>query len=192
MKIKEIYQKKIIPYFKKKYHYQNKMAIPAIYKIIVNVGVGKNVSADPKFLEIALKEISQITGQKPKITKSSRAISGFNLKIGAPVGLVVTLRKKRMEEFLEKLINIVLPRIRDFRGLKLKAIDKSGNLNIGIVEHTVFPEVKQDQVVKPVSLQINIVSSVANVNEAKDLYEQYGFIFSQNWEGEELKWQKNH
>jgi len=177
--IQEIYQNKIISHFKKDLGYTNDLEVPRIEKIIVNTGVGKKVIEDPKFLEIAISDLSQICGQKPKVVKSKKAISGFKLKKGAPTGLVVTLRRKRMFDFLEKLINIVLPRIRDFRGLKKGAVDNFGNLNIGISDMTVFPEIKPDQVIKSFSLQINIVTTAKNSKNAKELLKSYGFIFQE-------------
>jgi large subunit ribosomal protein L5 len=177
MKLSEIYNKKVIDYFKENFGYKNILAIPKIEKVVVNTGIGREQSMNPKFIETAAIDIAKITGQKPKITRSSKAISGFKLRKGIPVGLVVTMRGKKMDDFLTRLINIVLPRIRDFRGLKVKALDNYGNLNIGISEHTVFPEVKAEQVVKPFGLQINIVSSAKNRKEALELFTQIGFIF---------------
>jgi large subunit ribosomal protein L5 len=175
--MKEIYNKKIRDYFKENFGYKNILSIPHITKIVVNTGIGKELSVNPKFLETAISEIAEITGQKPKITKSTKAISGFKLRKGMATGLVVTMRGKKMYDFLNRLINITLPRIRDFRGIKSSSLDKSGNLNIGISEHIVFPEIKADQVVKPFGLQINIVANSDNRKEAKKLFEQLGFIF---------------
>ena len=177
MKLTEIYNQKLIDYFRKNFGYQNILAIPKIEKIIVNVGIGREQLLNPNFVESASAEIAKITGQKPLVIYSRKAISGFKLKKGMPVGLKVTLRGKRMVDFLDRLTNIVLPRIRDFRGIKEKCLDEYGNLNIGIAEHLVFPEVKSDQVVKPFGLQINIVSSANDRKIAKELFKQYGFIF---------------
>lgn len=178
--MKEIYNKKIRDYFRNNFGYKNTLSIPKVVKIVVNSGIGREQSSNPKFIETAQIDIADITGQKPKITKSTKAISGFKLRKGMPVGLVVTLRGKRMYDFLNRLINIILPRIRDFRGIKNKALDKYGNLNIGISEHIVFPEIKSDKVVKPFGLQINIVSNAKNRKEALKLFEQLGFIFEKN------------
>jgi len=175
----DIYQKKVIPYFRKKLGFRNNLAIPKIEKIVINAGIGKKLIENRNFLEIAAVDLAKISGQKPKIIKSKRAISGFKLKKGAEVGLMVTLRGKRMNDFLIKLINIVFPRIRDFKGIKETALDQSGNLNIGIAEQIVFPEIKQDQLVKAHSFQINIVTNAKDKNQAKKLFQQLGFIFAQ-------------
>lgn len=175
--IRDIYSKKVIPYFKKEFGYKNNLAIPKIEKIVVNTGIGSQVAADPKFLEKAKSDLAKICGQVPKISKSKKAISGFKLRKGDPSGLVVTLRKKKMDDFFTKLINIILPRIRDFRGVKKTALDDFGNLNIGILEHTAFPEIKSDQVVKPFSLQVNIITNTKDRKEAGELFKLLGVIF---------------
>ncbi len=171
------YKEKVIPYFKKEFGIKNDLAVPVIEKIIVNAGIGKEVTNDPKFLETALSDLAKITGQLPKVSKSKKAISGFKLREGAPTGLVVTLRRKKMDDFFTKLVNVVFPRIRDFRGVKNTALDDFGNLNIGISEHTVFLEIKPDQVTKPFSFQVNIVTNTKDKKQAKALFEQLGIIF---------------
>ena len=173
-----IYKEKVIPYFKKEFAVKNDLAVPIIEKIIINAGIGSKIIDNPQFLEKAKADLTKITGQAPKITKSKQAISGFKLKKGAPTGLVVTLRRKKMVDFFIKLVNIIFPRIRDFRGVKKTALDNFGNLNIGISEHTVFPEIRPDQVEKPFSLQINIVTNAKNKKQAKVLFKQLGIIFA--------------
>ena len=175
--LRQIYQKNIIPKLKDELKLKNQLAVPQVEKIIINSGIGKEATSDPKFLEIATADLAKICGQKPKIIKAMKAISGFKLKIGAPVGLVVTLRKKRMYDFLDKLINIVFPRIRDFRGVKKSALDKFGNLNLGLSEHIAFPEIKPEQVLKPFGMQINIVTKAKNRREALALFKALGIIF---------------
>ena len=172
-----IYKEKVIPYFKKEFGIKNDLAVPKIEKIVINAGIGSQITDNPKFLETAIADLTKITGQLPKITRSKKAISGFKLKEGAPTGLVVTLRRKKMNDFFEKLINVVFPRIRDFRGVKKTALDNFGNLNIGISEHTVFPEIKPDQIEKSFSLQVNIVTNAKAKKQAEALFKQLGIIF---------------
>jgi len=176
-KLQTKFQKEIIPDFKKNFGYKNNLAVPKVTKVIVNVGIGRMMSEDSKSLEPIILDLSHITGQKPKVAKSTKAISGFKLRKGMPVGLVVTLRGKRMYNFMDKIINIVLPRIRDFRGVKPSALDQGFNLNLGIREQIVFPEIKPDQVVKTFGLQINFVTNAKNREEAESLFRQLGIIF---------------
>lgn len=176
----EKYNNQVIPHFNKKFDYDNALAVPKIQKVVINAGIGKEIIANPKFLDQAISEIAKITGQLPKIAKSKRAISGFKLRAGMPIGLVVTLRRKKMYHFLDKLINVVFPRIRDFRGVNKSALDDYGNLNIGIIEQTVFPEIKPEDITKTFGFQINIVTSGKNQKEAKALFEQLGIIFKKS------------
>ena len=162
MKGEEKIKEKIIESFPNK----NKLALPRIEKIIINIGAGK-VTEDPKYIEKVSTDLKKISGQVPIKTKSKKSISGFKIRQGLSIGLKVTLRGKRMKDFLSRLINITLPRIRDFRGVKQSAVTKEGNVNIGIREHTVFPEIKHDEIEKVFGLQINIVTTAKSGEEAK-------------------------
>lgn len=168
--------KEVIKKLTKEFPDSNIHALPKIDKVVVNVGCGQ-VTSDPKYLEKVTKDLKLITGQIPIQTKAKKAISGFKIRKNLPIGLKVTLRGKRMEDFISRLINITLPRIRDFRGIKKSAITSDGNINIGIREHVVFPEVRADQVEKVFSLQINIVTTAKSKQEAKKLLTAYGAIF---------------
>ena len=134
------YQKEVVPAMKEKFGIKNVMAIPRLEKIVVNMGVGEAMT-DMKILEVAADDLAAITGQKPTIRRSKKAISNFRLKENSPVGCKVTLRRQRMYEFLERLINVVLPRIRDFNGISRKSFDKAGNYSLGLKEQSIFPEI---------------------------------------------------
>ncbi len=134
------YQKEVVPAMKDKFGIKNIMAVPRLEKIVVNMGVGEAMS-DLKILEVAAEDLAAITGQKPSMRRSKKAISNFHLRIGAPVGCKVTLRRQRMYEFMERLINVVLPRIRDFNGISRKAFDREGNYSLGLKEQSIFPEI---------------------------------------------------
>lgn len=155
----------------------NKLKRLKLEKIVVNVGIGK-LSQQPNFedkiLPEVIKELSLITGQKPFICRAKKSIAGFKVRAGQIVGLKVTLRRHRMEDFLSKLINIVLPRVRDFRGINLKSIDSKGNLTIGIKEHTVFPEINPETSKVDFGLEISIVSNAKNREEAIELFRRIG------------------
>lgn len=152
------------------------LAIPRVTKIIVNIGVGK-ATEDKQLVELAKHELSKITGQISQETVAKKAISAFKLRKGMPIGCKVTLRGKNMNNFLFKLINTVLPRIRDFRGIKIKNFDQHGNLNIGIREYLIFPEINFDEMKKNFGIGINIFTTAKNTEQAKLLFENYGLIF---------------
>jgi len=169
-------KKNLIENLKKEFPKRNVHAFPRVEKIVVNVGCGK-VTSDPKYIEKISRDLKIITGQTPVETKAKKAISGFKIRKNLPIGLKVTLRGKRMEDFLARLINITFPRIRDFRGIKKSAVTAEGNINIGIREQTVFPEIKHDQVEKVFSLQINIVTTAKTSRDAQKLLRAYGAVF---------------
>ncbi len=162
---------------KQEFDYKNKLAIPKIEKIVINVGVGR-LSQQPNFEEKILpelvKDLSSITGQKPAICKAKKSISGFKLRAGQVVGLKTTLRNKMMSAFLEKLVKVIFPRVRDFRGLDTKAIDERGNLTIGLKENAVFPEINPEISKIDFGLEISIVSNAKNKEEAIKLYRILG------------------
>ncbi len=175
--LKKYYQEKIAPELKKALKKDNFLALPKIEKITINVGVGKYLQESKDNLEPIVSDFQAIVGQKPVYIKSNRAISGFKLKIGDIVGIKATLRNQRMYDFLEKLIKIAMPRIKDFRGIKKSAIDKYGNINIGIKEHPVFPEIRIEEVKKVFSFQINISTTAKNKKEAELLLKEFGAVF---------------
>lgn len=172
--LREKYNKDAIPALKEKFGYGNVLAVPRIIKVVVNVGVGKINKETEKIEEIA-KALMEITGQKPVKTKSHTAIAGFKIRQGLEIGMKVTLRGKRMWQFLERLLNATLPRTRDFQGLNKSSVDQSGNLNIGINEHTTFPEILAEKVKNIFSLQVTIVTSAKNRQEGTELFKKMGF-----------------
>lgn len=171
------YQDQVVPSLKKQLKLENDLAVPRIEKVVVNVGLGEAVD-DKNVIEKAADTLMVITGQKPRINKSRLAISGFKLRKGMPIGLTVVLRKRRMFHFLEKLFNIVLPRLRDFRGVPLKSFDGRGNYTLGLTEQTVFQEVDYDKIDKIRGLEITIVTSANSDEEAKLLLEEMGMPFA--------------
>lgn len=178
MRLKEKYKKEVIKEMKKKFGYKNDLAVPKIIKVVVNVGLNKaRVEKDPEYVKSVEENIMAITGQKPIKTKAKKSISGFKIKKGSVVGLKVTLRKNRMYDFLDKVINIALPRTRDFRGIPTKSITKTGDLTIGFKEHLVFPEIIAEKVEKIHGLEVCIHTSAKNKKEAKELFSLLGFPF---------------
>lgn len=180
LKLEEKYKKEVIPSLKKTFGIKNDFAVPKIVKVVVNVGIGKYLSNlsptdKEKILEQLKKAVSLITGQWPAETKAKKSISGFKVRKGSVVGLKVTLRRKRMYDFLDRLVKIVLPRVRDFRGLLLKNFDQNGNLNIGLKEATVFPEVALLEIARHFGLEITIVVQAKNREQAVELFKQLGF-----------------
>jgi len=152
----------------------NVMASPKIEKVIINIGLGRALK-DEKFLEIALRDIALITGQKPKTTLAKKSIANFKIREGMVIGAVSTLRGQKMRDFVTRLVKIALPRTRDFRGIDAKSIDKSGNLTIGVKEHIVFPEIKGEEVRNIFGFEITIVVKAKNKEEALALYKTLGF-----------------
>jgi large subunit ribosomal protein L5 len=156
---------------------KNKMAVPRVTKVVINTGIG-DLSKNKEGRESIMADLALITGQKPTIRPAKISVAGFNIREGMPVGLSVTLRGERMYDFLEKLFSIVLPRLRDFRGLPVKSFDKSGNYTIGIAEHTVFPEIDVTKTAGPRGMEITIVTNTDNVEESKKLLELMGMPFA--------------
>ena len=180
MYLKEKYQKQIIPAMKEKFGYKNSMAVPKIEKVVVNTGFGKIASEQTgqdqeKNIKYILNDLSLICGQSPLKTKAKKSIAGFKLREGMFVGAKVTLRGRKMYDFLERLINITLPRSRDFRGIDQKAIDGNGNLNIGIKEHICFPEVSPEKAKSIFGLEITITTSAKDREKGIELLKLFGF-----------------
>lgn len=175
-RIKEKYQKEVVPALLKKFGYKNPMQVPRLKKIVLNMGLGKAVS-EPKVVDFAAGEMGKITGQKPVLTRAKKAISNFKLRKGLPIGCMVTMRKDRMYEFFDRLCNVALPRVRDFRGVSNKAFDDRGNYTLGLKEHTIFPEVDFDKVETQMGMNITIVTTAKNKEEGMELLTLLGLPF---------------
>jgi large subunit ribosomal protein L5 len=173
--LKKKYKEEIVPALMKEFNFKNVMQVPRLKKIVINQGLGDAV-ADKKLIDVAVNEIAAITGQKPIVTYSKKDISNFKLRRGMPIGVKVTLRRDRMYEFLERLICISLPRIRDFRGVNYK-FDGRGNYTLGVSEQIIFPEIDLDKVVKIKGLEITFVTSTENDEEAYALLKHFGIPF---------------
>jgi len=172
----EKYKKQVMPALKEKFGYKNVNATPKIIKVIVNVGTSHGLK-DPKFNDFVENTLVRITGQKPVKTLAKQSISNFKIRKGQVVGMMVTLRGHRMYDFVDKLINITFPRVRDFRGLDTKHIDKFGNLNLGFKENIAFPEIKSDEVERLHGLQITLTTSAKTREEGLELFKLIGFPF---------------
>ncbi len=177
--LQELYKKDVIPGMIKRYGYKNVMQVPRLKKVVLNIGVGEAIQ-NAKALEGAESDLVAICGQHPVTTRSRKSISAFKLREGMPVGLMVTLRGKRMYEFLYKLMNIVLPRIREFRGVSPKALDGRGNYTLGIKEQSVFPEVDYDKLDKLRGFEVCIVTTASADDEARYMLELMGMPFSKD------------
>lgn len=176
MNLKDNYVKELRPKIQKDLGITNVMATPKLEKITVNVGIGTYIKKNKDYDDV-IKHISLITGQKPVVTKSKKAISNFKLRIGMPVGVIATIRGKKMYDFMERLVNVVFPRIRDFRGFSTRAFDGSGNYSIGLRDFTIFPEINLDDVVHEHGLQITIITSAKTNEEGEALLQSFGFPF---------------
>lgn len=174
--LKELYTKEILPSLKKEFGYTSDLQVPRLEKIVLNMGVGDAI-ADSKYLEAAVKELEVIAGQKPVITKAKKSIAGFKLREGNKIGCKVTLRGENMYNFLEKLVKIALPRVRDFRGISKGSFDGRGNYTLGIKEQLVFPEVEYDNVIKTRGLDVVIVTTAKTNEEALALLTGFGLPF---------------
>lgn len=174
--LKEVYEREIVPALTEKFGYTSKMEVPKLDKIVLNMGVGDGAS-DSKYLEAAVKELEVIAGQKPVITKAKKSIAGFKLREGNKIGCKVTLRGDKMYIFLEKLVKIALPRVRDFRGISRMSFDGRGNYTLGIKEQLIFPEVDYDTVIKTRGLDIVMVTTAKTNAEALELLSGFGLPF---------------
>ncbi|WP_101847013.1 50S ribosomal protein L5 [Halobacillus sp. Marseille-P3879] len=174
--LKRKYQEEVVPSMMSKFNYDSVMQAPKIEKIVINMGVGDAVQ-NAKALDTAVEELSQISGQKPVVTKAKKSIAGFRLREGMPIGAKVTLRGERMYEFFEKLIAVSLPRVRDFRGISKKAFDGRGNYTLGVKEQLIFPEINYDKVDKVRGMDIVIVTTADTDEESRELLAQFGMPF---------------
>jgi large subunit ribosomal protein L5 len=177
--MKERYRAEIMPALQGQFAYGNVMQIPGLTKIVVNMGVGE-AAKDAKLIEGAIRDLAAITGQKPQVTRSRKSIAQFKLRENMPIGAHVTLRGDRMWEFLDRLLSISLPRIRDFRGLSAKQFDGHGNYTFGLTEQVVFPEIDQDKIDRPRGMDITVVTSATNDDEGRALLRALGFPFKEN------------
>jgi large subunit ribosomal protein L5 len=177
-RLKDRYQKEIAPAIAKEFGIQNPMAIPRVQKIVINMGMGEAI-ANAKILDTAADELRAVTGQKPVVTKAKKSIASFKLRQGMPIGVMVTLRGDRMYEFLDRLVSIALPRVRDFRGVSPKAFDGRGNYTIGVREQLIFPEIDFNKVDKLRGMNISIVTTARNDEQARALLRGLGMPFRQ-------------
>ncbi|HEX76486.1 MAG TPA: 50S ribosomal protein L5 [Dehalococcoidia bacterium] len=174
--LKERYTKEIVPQLMSKFEYKNVMQVPKLRKIVLNIGLGEAIQ-NPKALEAAEGDLAAISGQHPVITRAKRSIASFKLRAGMPIGVMVTLQGRRMYDFFDKLVNVVLPRIRDFQGVSRDSFDGEGNYTLGIKEQIVFPEIDYDKVDKLRGLEVTIVTTTASNEESRNLLEFLGMPF---------------
>jgi large subunit ribosomal protein L5 len=172
----KLYREEIISKMKEKFDYKNDLAVPRLVKIVVNMGIGE-ATQDSKLIEKASQELAVITGQKPKVCRARKAISNFKLKKGMPIGCCVTLRRYRMYEFLDRLITVAIPRIRDFRGFSPNSFDGRGNYSFGLSEQTVFAEIDLDKVSRTQGMNISIHTTARTDEEAREFLRLFGFPF---------------
>lgn len=175
-RLKQAYNQEQVPALMKEFHYRNVMEVPRIEKIVLNMGLGEAIQ-NPKLLESAVDELALICGQKPIITKSKKSIAGFKLREDMSIGACVTLRQNRAWEFLDRLVNVALPRVRDFKGVSAKAFDGRGNYTLGIREQLIFPEIDLDKIAKVSGLNITIVTTAKNDEEGRALLSGLGMPF---------------
>lgn len=175
-RLKEKFNNEITPALMSKFSYKSIMEVPKLEKIVINMGVGEAV-ANAKALDTAVEELTTITGQKPIVTRAKKSIAGFRLREGMPIGAKVTLRGERMYEFIDKLISVSLPRVRDFRGISKKSFDGRGNYTLGVKEQLIFPEIDYDKVNKVRGMDIVIVTTANTDEEARELLTQFGMPF---------------
>jgi large subunit ribosomal protein L5 len=175
-RLKETYRKEVVPALQKQFGYKSVMEVPRLTKIVLNMGVGE-ATGDKKILENATADMQKIAGQKPVVTKARKAIAGFKIREGYPIGCMVTLRHDRMYEFLDRLITVALPRVRDFRGVSGRGFDGQGNYNMGVKEQIIFPEVEYDKVDALRGMNISITTSAKTDAEAKALLAAFRFPF---------------
>ena len=177
-RLRERYDQAILPEMKEQFKFTNNLQVPRLTKIVVNMGVGDAI-ADPRNMDTAMAELATITGQKPSVRKAKKSISNFKLRAGVNIGCMVTLRGERMYEFMDRLLNIAIPRIRDFRGLSPKGFDKFGNYTMGLREQTIFPEVKVDDVSRARGMNITfVIKNSRSAEESRELLRKFGMPFA--------------
>jgi len=174
--LKEFYKTEVVSRLNEKFKYGNPMQVPRLEKIILNIGLGEAIN-NIKILDSAAEELKMIAGQKPVITRAKKSIAAFKLREGMPIGCKVTLRRKKMYDFFNKLVNVALPRVRDFRGISTKAMDGQGNYTLGVKEHIIFPEIDYDKIDKIKGLNITVVTSAKTDDEGRELLRLMGMPF---------------
>lgn len=177
-RLQQRYEEQIRAALREKNGYTNPHQIPTLVKVTLNMGVGA-ATGDKKVLDLAVDSMTQITGQKPVLTIARKSIAGFRLREGMPIGCMVTMRRQRMYEFMDRLISVVLPRVRDFRGINRNAFDGKGNYTLGLNEQLVFPELNPDKFIRPQGMNITIVTTASTNDEGRDLLEMFGMPFKQ-------------
>jgi large subunit ribosomal protein L5 len=175
-RLKELYQNEVRKKLQDEFQIKNPMAVPKVEKVVLNMGMGEAIS-NAKILDAAVDELTTITGQKPVVTKAKKSIAAFKLREGVPIGTMVTLRGEKMYEFLDRLISVALPRVRDFRGVPTKSFDGRGNYTLGIRDHLIFPEIDPVKVDKPKGMNITIVTTAKNDEQARTLLRELGMPF---------------
>ncbi len=176
-RLQEFYRSEVIPQMLQTFSLKNKLAVPRIDKIVINMGVGEALQ-DIKILDKAMEELSLITGQKPVLRRAKKAISNFKVKENQPVGCKVTLRRSKMYEFMDRLINIAMPRIRDFRGVSPDSFDQAGNYTLGLTEQLIFPEIDYDKIVRAQGMDITfVIKNAATIQQARELLKLFGMPF---------------
>ena len=176
--LREQYEKKIVPALMERFGYKNRMAVPRLKLVSVNVGMSTNLLKDPKIPETVETTLTRITGQKPVKTLAKKSIASFKVRQGQNIGMKVTLRGARMWHFLEKLVHVTLPRVRDFRGISPKLVDKQGNLSMGFKEYIAFPEIRSDEIEKLHGVQVTVNSTAKSREEGLELFRLMGFPFN--------------
>jgi large subunit ribosomal protein L5 len=174
--MKDLYEKEVVPKLIETFKYKNVMEVPKFSKVVLNMGLGEAIQ-NVKILETAAEELKAIAGQHPVITRANKSIAAFKLREGMPIGCMVTLRQERMFDFLQKLVNVALPRVRDFRGVSAKAFDGRGNYSLGIKEHIIFPEIDYDKIDAIKGLNVSIVTTARTDEEGKELLRLMGMPF---------------
>lgn len=175
-RLKDIYQQQVLPQLKKDLGHENIMQVPKLTKIVVNMGLGDAVQ-NPKLIESGVSDLTQITGQKPVVTRAQKSIANFKLREGVPIGCAVTLRGDRMYEFFDRLVNVALPRVRDFRGVSANSFDGRGNYSLGVREHTIFPEINVDKVDQVKGFTVSMITSAKTDAEGRALLRALGMPF---------------
>lgn len=178
IRLKEKFNKEVKPALQSKFDIKNPMAMPKVIKVVINAGVGKTLK-DSKYLDAIIADLRTITGQQPVKTSARKSIAGFKIREGQIIGVTVTLRGQRMYDFLDKLINVALPRVRDFRGISAKGFDGRGNYNLGIKEQLVFPEISEESIEHTFSFEISVVTNAGNDEKGRELLKLLGFPFSE-------------
>ncbi|MCK5061044.1 50S ribosomal protein L5 [Candidatus Parcubacteria bacterium] len=176
MKLQEQYKKHIIPKLKKQFGYKNDLEAPKLTKVVINVGFGRH-NKEKQYIEAVASGLKRISGQQPILTKAKKSISSFKIREGMTIGAAVTLRGKRMYDFVDKLINVSFPRVRDFRGISKKGVDRNGNMTVGFKEHTAFPEIKVDEVENVFGLEVCLATSAKSKEQGLALFKLMGFPF---------------